>query len=512
VARTTWSRSTRKPSGDERERDQSEWPRLRLDGTGDAPERARSTARDGPGLAPSHPRGIPDGSPLRRFGILRSDRHGDPTRPAGCGGNQLRRVACLGRQVQSVGIGRRTAVHWIGFAVALVVAVGVPSGVASAAPSAPTMSASTVSGPVGTVVQLRGTAGAGCNGTSFLNFGMGTTGPTEFIVVPVASDGEWSATFVIPPFVGYLATRGYPGADVTPGAWEFQGPVCTGQAGTATTVSFQVTGTSSAQPQSRFVGMAATTDSQGYWLAQSGGGVFAFGDAGFHGALPAGTGGLGIIPAAPISGIASTPDGGGYWLVGQDGGVFAFGDAGFFGSLPSAGIRPFGAVVGITRTPDGHGYWLQGADGGVFSFGDAGFYGTASTGVAVTGLLSTPDGKGYLTIPANGDAPLALGDGAVPANRPSGPMTLSTLLSGGSMTTTGKGVWEVGTDGGVFTSGDAGFFGSLPATGVAPAAPIVGMVPSDDGGGYWLLGADGGVFAFGNAGYLGSAGASGLAW
>jgi hypothetical protein len=92
-------------------------------------------------------------------------------------------------------------------------------------------------------------------------------------------------------------------------------------------VPFQVTGVAAAGP--RFVGMAATPDGQGYWLAQADGGVYSYGEAGFFGALPTGPGGLGITPAAPISAIAATPDGGGYWLVGQDGGVYAFGDAGF---------------------------------------------------------------------------------------------------------------------------------------------------------------------------------------
>jgi hypothetical protein len=76
------------------------------------------------------------------------------------------------------------------------------------------------------------------------------------------------------------------------------------------------------------------------------------------------------------------------------------------------------------------------------------------------------------------------------------------------------GYWLVASDGGIFTFGDAGFFGSLPGMGFAPAqsagsgkklnAPIVGMVPSSDGGGYFMVGADGGVFAFGDAKFEGS--------
>lgn len=76
------------------------------------------------------------------------------------------------------------------------------------------------------------------------------------------------------------------------------------------------------------------------------------------------------------------------------------------------------------------------------------------------------------------------------------------------------GYWLVASDGGVFSYGDARYHGSIPALGIAPAgssagtpqltAPIVGIVSSADGGGYFLIGADGGVFAFGDAHFAGS--------
>jgi hypothetical protein len=82
----------------------------------------------------------------------------------------------------------------------------------------------------------------------------------------------------------------------------------------------------------------------------------------------------------------------------------------------------------------------------------------------------------------------------------------------------------VGSDGGIFTFGNAVFHGSIPGIGLAPAgssspkrlnAPIVGMVPTTDGGGYFMVGADGGVFSFGDAKFEGScpgtAGCSGTA-
>ena len=59
-------------------------------------------------------------------------------------------------------------------------------------------------------------------------------------------------------------------------------------------------------------------------------------------------------------------------------------------------------------------------------------------------------------------------------------------------------------DGGIFTFGNAGFFGSEGATHLN--SPIVGMTSTPDGGGYWLVAADGGIFTFGNAGFFGSEG------
>ena len=75
------------------------------------------------------------------------------------------------------------------------------------------------------------------------------------------------------------------------------------------------------------------------------------------------------------------------------------------------------------------------------------------------------------------------------------------------------GYWLVASDGGIFSFGNAGFYGSIPGLGLAPAgsglphslnAPIVGMVPSADGNGYFMVGADGGVFTFGDAKFEGS--------
>ena len=53
-----------------------------------------------------------------------------------------------------------------------------------------------------------------------------------------------------------------------------------------------------------------------------------------------------------------TPTGAGYWLVACDGGIFAFGDARFHGS--TGAMRLNQPIVGIAADPDGTGYWLVG--------------------------------------------------------------------------------------------------------------------------------------------------------
>ncbi len=58
----------------------------------------------------------------------------------------------------------------------------------------------------------------------------------------------------------------------------------------------------------------------------------------------------------------------------------------------------------------------------------------------------------------------------------------------------------------MFSFGTGYYFGSLPGEGIVPSAPIVAMAADPKGGGYWLVGSDGGVFTFGTAGFYGSEG------
>ena len=94
-----------------------------------------------------------------------------------------------------------------------------------------------------------------------------------------------------------------------------------------------------------------------------------------------------------------------------------------------------------------------------------------------------------------GDAPFYGSTGGTPLNQP---------VVGMAATPTGRGYWLVARDGGIFAFGDARFFGSTGS--IRLNQPIVDLLPTPSGNGYWLIAADGGVFAFGDATFLGSTG------
>ncbi|HEY5023636.1 MAG TPA: protease pro-enzyme activation domain-containing protein, partial [Acidimicrobiales bacterium] len=109
--------------------------------------------------------------------------------------------------------------------------------------------------------------------------------------------------------------------------------------------------------------------------------------------------------------------------------------------------------------------------------------------------------RGYWTVASDGGI-FSFGQmgfygsmGGKPLDRP---------IVGMAPTPSSKGYWLVASDGGIFTFGDAGFHGSTGD--LALTKPIVGMAATPDGGGYWLVASDGGVFSFGDAGFYGSTG------
>jgi len=74
----------------------------------------------------------------------------------------------------------------------------------------------------------------------------------------------------------------------------------------------------------------------------------------------------------------------------------------------------------------------------------------------------------------------------------------------GMAATPGKGYWLVASDGGVFSFGDAQFYGSTG--GVTLNKPVLGIASTPDGKGYWLVASDGGIFTYGDATFSGSEG------
>ena len=119
------------------------------------------------------------------------------------------------------------------------------------------------------------------------------------------------------------------------------------------------------------------------------------------------------------------------------------------------------------------------------------------------GIAATPDGQGYWLVASDGgiftfgDATFYGSTGAIHLNQP---------IVGMAPTPDGLGYWLVASDGGIFTFGDASFYGSTGA--IHLNQPIVGMAPTPDGQGYWLVASDGGIFTFGDASFDGSLAAS----
>jgi hypothetical protein len=245
------------------------------------------------------------------------------------------------------------------------------------------------------------------------------------------------------------------------------------------------------------VGISRTADGGGYWLTDSSGAVYCFGDAEFLGSM-AGTALNGLVTS-----MAPSPDGRGYWLLGTDGGIFSFGDAAFWGSTGALQLNA--PVLSMSATPDGGGYWFVARDGGMFAFGNAHYFGSLpGIGVHVgniVGLVPTGDGQGYWLVGSDGGV-FAFGDAAYVGSLPNIGVSVGNIV-GIVPTADGLGYWMVGSDGGVFAFGDAPYVGSLPDAG-AHVKNIVGIAPTPDNLGYWMVGSDGSVFSFGDANFLGS--------
>ncbi len=123
----------------------------------------------------------------------------------------------------------------------------------------------------------------------------------------------------------------------------------------------------------------------------------------------------------------------------------------------------------------------------------------------IVGIAATPDGGGYWLVASDGGV-FTFGDAQYYGSM--GGQRLNAPIVGIAPTANGGGYWLVASDGGIFTFGNAQYWGSTGADQLV--APIVGMTADPETGGYWLVASDGGVFSF-NAPYLGSMGGQQLA-
>ncbi|HVA08210.1 MAG TPA: hypothetical protein VNG12_15855, partial [Acidimicrobiales bacterium] len=165
--------------------------------------------------------------------------------------------------------------------------------------------------------------------------------------------------------------------------------------------------------------------------------------------------------------------------------------------------KDYSGGIMMAADPSG-GFWTVTTAGAVTPRGGAPALGSPALSnlhlaQPIVGMTATPDGNGYWLVASDGgifsygDATFYGSTGAIHLNKP---------VVGMASTTDGRGYWLVASDGGIFSYGNAQFYGSTGS--IRLNLPIVGMAPTPDGQGYYLVGFDGGVFTYGDANFYGS--------
>jgi hypothetical protein len=198
----------------------------------------------------------------------------------------------------------------------------------------------------------------------------------------------------------------------------------------------------------------------------------------------------GDAPTTGVVDIQRSPSGAGYWVVNSAGQVYAFGDARYFGGADYGRYLAGQRVVSMSPTPSGNGYWLFTATGTVLSFGDARLYGDlhgARLSAPIVDSVATPTGHGYYAVGRDGGV-FAFGDARFRGS--TGRLRLAQPVIG--MVLNGNlGYWLVAADGGVF-SFNAVYWGSTG--GLHLSSPIVGAAAY--GPSYLMVGRDGTLYSF----------------
>lgn len=196
----------------------------------------------------------------------------------------------------------------------------------------------------------------------------------------------------------------------------------------------------------------------------------------------------------------------GYRLLEGNGRVHTFGSASHRGD-PAGLLGPTETAVAMATTSTTNGYMILTSAGRVGSYGDAPAFTSTEVplraGEKFTTIAITPDDAGYWVFTNQGRV---VAGGTAKHHGDALSLSLAGEIIASVSTRTGNGYYLLGSDGGVFTFGDAVFYGSVPQVlpGVVLDCPVVGLVPTPSGGGYWMVACDGGVFAFGDAYFVGS--------
>ena len=216
--------------------------------------------------------------------------------------------------------------------------------------------------------------------------------------------------------------------------------------------------------------------------------------------VPCGNG-VQAIQTSPLGSVWQTSSGAHGPPITAGGLVWSIGGSTLYGLNPATGAEATHASIGGNAnhfpTPAvGDGLLLAPTTDQVYAF-----YGSAGLPGPPSPPPPAPPNSSYWLVASDGgiftfgNAQFFGSTGAVALNKP---------VVGMAPMSSHNGYWFVASDGGIFSYGGALFFGS--EGGKPLNSPIVGMAATPDGGGYWEVASDGGVFSFGDAKFYGSMG------
>jgi cell wall-associated NlpC family hydrolase len=168
--------------------------------------------------------------------------------------------------------------------------------------------------------------------------------------------------------------------------------------------------------------------------------------------------------------------------------------------VPATDSGASGPSPRSTSQPAQTNFWLATQAGSMYGFGVPSYGSPAGPlNQPIVTVATTSDRHGYWMVASDGGV-FTYGDAHYFGS--TGNLRLNRPIVGMSATPDQGGYWLVASDGGVFSFGDAQFYGSTGN--LVLNQPIVSMTSTPGGLGYWLVAADGGIFTFGDAGFYGS--------